>query len=68
MELKFIVLKNTIYQTKKDPCPVCNNSDYVALFTFDKNWNGLSKTARFSCYGKNKEPIEMFDVPIIDGK
>lgn len=68
MELKFIVLKNKIYQTKKDPHPVCNNSEYEAVFSFDKHWNGVSKTARFICYGKNKEAVEMFDVPLIDGK
>ncbi|MBP3387169.1 MAG: hypothetical protein J6L23_01410 [Clostridia bacterium] len=68
MELKFIVLKNSIYQTKKDPRPVCSNSDYTAVFTFDKYWNGIAKTARFICYGKNRSPIEAFDVPIVDGK
>lgn len=67
MELKFIVLKNNIYQTKKDPRPVCNNSEYTAMFTFDKHWNGVAKTARFICYGNNKEPVEMFDVPLVDG-
>ena len=68
MELKFIVLKNNIYQPKKDPRPVCNNSEYTATFTFDKHWNGVAKTARFICYGNNKEPVEMFDVPLVDGK
>ena len=44
MELKFIVLKNNIYQTKKDPRPVCNNSEYTATFDqwyadYQDKWN-----------------------------
>lgn len=68
MEIKFIVLKNNIYQAKRTGHLVCNNSEYVAYFTFDKHWNGIAKTARFTCYGNNKKPLEQFDVPIIDGK
>ena len=68
MEIKFIVLKNNIYQTPKRENLVCNNSDYTAFFTFDSAWNGIAKTARFTCYGNSKRPIETFDVPIVDGK
>lgn len=44
-----------------DPCIVCGNSDYVAAFTFDSEWDGYEeKTARFQYMKDGK--IEHVDV------
>lgn len=37
---------------------VGDNANYVAVFTFDEEWNGVTKTARFiRCDGKYKDEI-----------
>lgn len=66
MDIKFIVLKNNIHLTSCEKNPVCNNTDYRAVFTFDKAWNGKQKTARFMCYGKGKKLLYSHDVVLDD--
>ena len=37
---------------------ICNNSDYVAQFTFDDEWNDIhTKTARFTVNGKHMDVV-----------
>jgi hypothetical protein len=44
---------------------VCDNEDYVAHFTFDEEWSGKDKTARFIWNGEFEDvPIEGDECPI----
>ena len=56
-------IKNRVITGDKDLFLVGDNANYVANFTFDDEWAGVTKTARFiSCTGKHK------DVLIVDNK
>lgn len=49
---------------------VCGNSDYIARFTFDEEWAGKEKTARFTWNGQF-EDVDLVDdecaVPLLAG-
>lgn len=50
-------IKNRVI-TGEDCLIVGDNSNYIAEFTFDKEWNGVTKTARFiSCNGSYVDVI-----------
>ena len=56
-------IKNRVITGDKDLFIVGDNANYIANFTFDDEWTGVTKTARFiSCTGKHK------DVLIVDNK
>lgn len=59
MKTLHITVANKVatYQ-RRDGEIICNNSDYLVQFTFDDEWAGASKVARFLWSGKFK------DVPI----
>lgn len=56
-------IKNRVITGDKDLFIVGDNANYIANFTFDDEWAGVTKTARFiSCTGNHK------DVLIVDNK
>lgn len=67
--LRVIVVDKIATYLQRDGAIVCGNSDYQIVFTFDDEWDGITKTARFICKGKEfKVPIradDTCDVPVI---
>ncbi len=53
-----IEVKNKIAYVDKSAEIICNNGDYVAVFTFDDEWDGIeTKTARFTANSKHTDVI-----------
>ncbi len=51
-------IKNRIIKSKTQKLIVGDNADYVAHFSFDEEWEGVTKTARFvSCKGSYKDVL-----------
>ena len=51
-------IKNRVIKSKTQKLIICDNADYVAHFSFDEEWEGVTKTARFiSCKGEHKDVL-----------
>lgn len=58
-----IIVENKIARTNGTPVIVCGNSDYIINFTFDGEWDGITrKTARFVNYTDNGRRKNFVDV------
>lgn len=51
-------IKNRVIKSITDKLVIGDNADYVAHFTFDEEWAGVTKTARFiACNGSYKDVL-----------
>lgn len=51
-------IKNRVIKSTTKKLIIGNNADYVAHFSFDEEWEGVTKTARFiSCKGEHKDVL-----------
>lgn len=71
MQNIIIIVREKIAQAVEDTHIVCGNSDYIAVFDFDAEWNAYeTKTARFIWNGKYTDVVftgTRCPIPVITG-